>query len=339
MQVYEILSGKGVDGLQRGERDAPQPGRGQVCVRIKAVALNFRDLMIADGVYPGSSPNAVIPASDAVGEVMAVGEHVSRFKPGDRVVNNFFPDWQAGAPTPARTAATFGAASDGVLAEQVVFDEAALAFAPPQLDDAAAATLTCAGVTAWNAIFEAGRARPGDTVLLLGTGGVSVWGLQLAKAAGMRAIITSSSDDKLEKARALGADGTINYRSQPEWHDEVMRLTGGRGADVVLEVGGQDTMPRSLASANMGATISVIGGVGGFGASQIAPMDLIGGARHIAGIYVGSRQMLEDLAALVGVTGLVPVVDRVFGFDEVPAAYAHLKAGRHFGKVVIELAS
>lgn len=268
--------------------------------------------------------------------MIETGAGVTRLRAGDRVVTSYFPDWVEGAVTPEKTVFSLGANTDGVLAEEIVLHESALAHAPAGLGFVEAATLTCAGVTAWNAMFVEGKLKAGDTVLLLGTGGVSIWGLQLAKAADVQAIITSSSDDKLERARALGATATINYRKTPEWQEEVLKLTQGRGADLVLEVGGKGTLQRSIAATRTGGTVAIIGGVDGGFASEVQLLDLIAGARQLTGIFVGSRAMLEQLARCVETAGIKPVVDRVFSFDQAREAHSYLQqGGQHFGKVVI----
>lgn len=336
MKAYRIRSGAGIGTLESFERPSLALAAGQIRVRVRAVSLNFRDLMVADGSYSARPDALVVPASDAVGEIVEVGEGAGRWKVGDRVATSFFPHWLAGAPTAHTTRDAFGAIADGVLAEEIVVSEESVFAVPAHLDDAQAATLTCAGVTAWNAMFVEARLQPGASVLLLGTGGVSIWGLQLAKAAGLQAIITSSSDDKLARAQALGADATINYRTTPEWQDEVRRLTDGRGVDAVLEVGGQGTLQRSIDSAAIGGAISIIGGVSGFG-GEFNPFSLITGVKRLSGIFVGSRAMAEDLSRFVAVNKIAPVVDRVFGFDQAREAYRHLESGAHFGKVVIEV--
>ena len=336
MKAYQIKAGRQIAGLEQVQRSNPVPAAHEVHVRIHAVSLNYRDLMIADGKYLSTGDAPVIPCSDGAGEVIAVGAQVTRFRVGDRVTTSFFPDWVHGAPTPKNTANPLGALVDGVLAEELVLHEEALVAIPPHLSYAEAATLPCAGVTAWNALFVEGGLRAGDSVLLLGTGGVSVWALQLAKAAGLRTIITSSSDEKLERARTLGASATINYKTTPEWQDEVLRLTDGRGVELVLEVGGQGTLTRSIASVRMGGTVAIIGGVSGFG-GDFNPFALIGGAKRLSGIFVGSRSMLEDLNRFLSVTGIHPVVDRVFPFDDAREAYTHLEQAGHFGKLVIEV--
>lgn len=337
MQAYTITNGRNIASLARVAREPQALGPQDVRVRINAVSLNFRDLMVARGDYLQGSSAPVIPASDAAGEVIAVGAGVTRFAVGDRVMGAFFPDWIDGEATPATTRVAPGAATDGVLATERVFAESALVATPASLSDEQASTLPCAAVTAWNALFVAGRAKAGQTALFLGTGGVSIWGLQLAKAAGLRAIITSSSAEKLARAQAMGADGLINYRETPEWQVEVLRLTGGEGAHVVVEVGGEGTLARSVTAARMGGAVAVIGGVSGFAAVPVAPLALIAGAKRLEGIFVGSRKMLEDVARFVEVAGIKPVIDRVYEFDEAPAAFEHLASGGHFGKVVIRV--
>lgn len=337
MQAYQIQSGQKIAGLERVQRPSAPLAAHEVRVRVHAVSLNYRDLMIADGSYLSTGEGAAIPASDGAGEVIEVGAGVSRLRVGDRVAASFFPDWFDGAPTPSAASGALGAVADGMLAEEVVLHENAWVVIPAHMDYVEASTLPCAGVTAWNALFVEGGLRAGDSVLLLGTGGVSVWALQIAKAAGLRAIITSSSDEKLERARALGASATINYRSTPEWQDEVLRLTAGRGVDLVLEVGGQGTLSRSIGSTRMGGTIAIIGGVSGFG-GELDAFALIGGAKRLSGIFVGSRRMLDDLSRFTELAALRPVVDRVFPFLQAREAYAHLQQAGHFGKVVIEVA-
>ncbi|HEX8978960.1 MAG TPA: NAD(P)-dependent alcohol dehydrogenase [Parasulfuritortus sp.] len=337
MRIYKIHPGRGIDSLELHNVRPRTPGADEVRVRVRAASLNYRDLMVAKGTYLVSGDQAVVPMSDASGEVVEVGSAVTRFKTGDRVITSFFPNWIDGEPTPEKTAGALGAGADGVLAEELVLNERAFVRIPNGLDDVEASTLTCAGLTAWNSFFQSAHLRPGDSVLLLGTGGVSIWALQLAKAAGLRSIITSSNDAKLSRASALGADATINYRSNPEWQDEVLRLTDGRGVDLVMEVGGAGTFARSVSCTRMGGSVAVIGGVSGFG-GEFRPFDLIGGARKMIGIFVGNRTGLEQLVRFTDLAGIHPVVDRVFAFDEAREAYAHLESGQHFGKVVIRVA-
>lgn len=336
MKAYRIPHGGKIDGLQLHDIVERPLASHEVRVRMRAVSLNYRDLMVAEGVYPVTVDRPVIPCSDGAGDVIAVGSMVSRVKPGDRVAASFFPHWLDGKPDQGKYRSAHGGDIDGMLAREVTLHEDTLARMPDALDYVEAATLPCAGVTAWNAIFESADVRPGDTVLLLGTGGVSILALQLAKAAGLRVIITSSSDEKLARASALGADVTINYRTNPEWQDEVLRHTGGKGVEVVLEVGGKGTVNRSVASTAVGGSIAIIGGVSGFD-GELNPFTLALGAKHMVGIYVGSRSMLEQVAGFVAGAGIKPVVDRVFPFAEAKQAYRYLESGAHFGKVVIDV--
>jgi NADPH:quinone reductase-like Zn-dependent oxidoreductase len=334
MQAYQVISGRHGDALQRVERTTGAPAASEVRVRVKAVSLNYRDLMIARGDYPISTENPLIGVADGAGEVVEVGTHVTRFRVGDHVARQYFDGWIDGEPTPSKLEKVPGASVDGMLAEEVVVSEQTLVTAPPHLDFAEIATLGCAGVTAWNTLFVEGRIQPGHTVLLLGTGGVSIWALQLAKAAGLRVIITSSSDIKLERARALGADETINYRTTPEWQHEVARRTDGRGADLVVEVGGDGTLGRSVAATRAGGTVVLVGGVGGF-ATELEIMPLLIGNKRMTGISVGSRNMFDDLIRFVGMTQIRPVIDRIFPFEQAREAQAYLQSGSHFGKIVI----
>ncbi|QID19027.1 NAD(P)-dependent alcohol dehydrogenase [Nitrogeniibacter mangrovi] len=336
MQAYQLTAGQSFKSLTRIDLPAPTPGPNEVQVRVKAVSLNFRDLMIADGLYPVGSDAPVIPCSDGAGEVIAIGAGVTRFQVGDVVAGSFFPDWIGGEQTPAAVARSLGANMPGMLAEEVVLPESALVRAPAHMSAREAATLPCAALTAWRSMFEVGQLKPGQRVLLLGTGGVSIWALQMAHAAGLEAIITSSSDAKLAQARALGAAATINYRDTPEWQDEVLKLTGGNGVDLVVEVGGQGTLRRSINSTCMGGMTVIIGGVSGFG-GDFDPLGVILGARRMSGVFVGSRQMFEDMNRFLEISGLRPVIDRGFAFDDAAQAYEHLANGRHFGKVVIDV--
>jgi NADPH:quinone reductase-like Zn-dependent oxidoreductase len=335
MRAYQILPGDGIDGLQCVDTPGRELGIGEVRLRVHAVSLNYRDLMVASGNYLVNVDNPIVPCSDGAGEVIEVGHGVTRVQVGQRVAGAFFPHWIDGRTGPDKIRHALGGDIDGMLAEEVVLDEEALVRIPDSMSYVDAATLPCAGVTAWNAIFESSnRVQPGDTVLLLGTGGVSVLGLQLARAAGLNTIITSSSDAKLQRARELGAHHTINYRTTPEWQEEVLRVTDGAGAHVVLEVGGQGTINRSVASCAMGGSVAIIGGVSGFG-GEVNPATLLTGAKRLVGIFVGSRAMFEGLVRFAQATGLEPVVDRVFTFDQAQDAYRHMASGSHFGKVVI----
>lgn len=336
MKAYRISHGGKIDGLQLHDIIEHPLDLYEVRVGVKAVSLNYRDLMIAQGGYPVKNDKPIIPCSDGAGEVLAVGSSVTRVQPGDRVMASFFPNWLDGRADQNKIASALGGDTDGMLAEAVTLHENTLVKIPDQLSYPEAATLPCAAVTAWHGIIESFDVRPGDTVLLLGTGGVSILGLQLAKAAGLRAIITSSSDDKLARARELGADETINYRTTPEWQDEVLRRTNGKGVDVVLEVGGEGTINRSIAATAVGGTIVTIGGVSGFG-GEVNPRTLVTSVKRLAGIYVGSRAMLERTAGFIAGAGIKPVIGSVFPFAEAQEAYRHLESGAHFGKVVIDV--
>lgn len=337
MKTWRVQAGAQIEGLKLLDEPPAALGQGQVRLRVRAVSLNFRDLAIAQGWYPTAGKEPLVPGSDGVGEIIETGPGVSLFKSGDRVATSFFPDWVEGRMSMPRILTALGGGGAGTFAEEIVLPETALIRSPAHLDDAQAATLTCAGVTAWHALFHTGELPPGSTVLLLGTGGVSIWALQLAKAAGMRVIITSSSDAKLERARALGADATINYRTTPEWSLEARRLTGGEGVDMVLEVGGEKTVGQSVASVRPQGTVVIIGAVSGIGGG-IGPRTLIPGATRVQGIYVGSRRMHEELARFVALNRITPVVDRSFAFADTPEAYRHFQAGQHFGKVTIAVA-
>ena len=339
MKAYQLRSGDGISNLRIAELPTPVPAPHEVLIKTHAASLNYRDLMFARGDYINLQKDPLVPLGDGAGEVIAVGARVTRVKPGDRVIHSYFPDWIDGAPDPLKISGSFGTHFNGVLAESFIAHEAAVVRIPSYLSYAEAATLSCAGTTAWNALFVDGALKPGSTVLLQGTGGVSIIALQLAKAAGLRAIITSSSDEKLERARALGADATINYRKQPEWQEEARRLTDGRGVDLTVEVGGAGTLIHSLAATRLGGTVSIIGGLAGFGGTPIEPVALLRNYLRLSGFMVGSRVMLEDLLRFMESEQIRPVIDREFTFDEAPLAYEHLRAGRHFGKVVIQGAS
>jgi NADPH:quinone reductase-like Zn-dependent oxidoreductase len=307
----------------------PTPGWGEVLVAIKAVSLNYRDLLIAAGKYTHFAGDVIL-ASDAAGEVIAIGEGVTRFASGDRVMANFFQGWIDGDYQREHGKTSLGGAIPGVLTTARVFDQCGLVRVPDHLTYEEAATLPCAAVTAWHALADI---KPGDTVLVLGTGGVAIFGLQFARLRGARVIITSSSDDKLSKAVALGADATINYRTTPGWEQEVLRLTNGRGADNVLELGGAGTMAKSIASVRPGGQVSVIGVV--TGTTEPLNIGAILPNIRLQGIYVGSVAMFEEMNRAIALHQLRPVIDRVFAFEEAAKALQYLEAAQHFGKVVI----
>jgi NADPH:quinone reductase-like Zn-dependent oxidoreductase len=338
MRAYEIIAGSSsLEGLQRCERPEPTARATEILVRLRAASLNYRDLMIARGRYMGGPlTRATIPLSDGAGEVIGVGAAVTRFKLGQRVAGTFFRGWIDG-PAPRRPLAALGAPpADGVLAELAVFDEQDAVLVPEHLSWSEAASLSCAAVTAWRSLIDVGRLAPGETVLLQGTGGVSVFALQFAVLAGARVVLTSSSDAKLDHARALGAAVGINYRSKPEWEREVLAATDGRGADLVLDVGGAGTLGRSIGSVAIGGKIAMIGVLTG-GGDAGSPYGLLSKQASLHGIFVGSRAHFEHMNTAIATHGLRPIIDREFGFDEARAAYQHLESGAHFGKVVIVL--
>ena len=331
MKAYHLTAGGGIDGIDAVDLPDPEPGPGDVLIRVRATSLNYRDLMLA-----GRAREAVIPLSDGAGEVIGVGDGVSRWSAGDRVAGCFFPHWSDGGVTPAHQRDALGGAVDGMLAEQVVLPAESCVRLPSHMTDDEAATLPCAALTAWNAIFTQARLRPGQSVLLLGTGGVSIAGLQLARIGGVRTIITSSSDEKLARARELGADEAINYRAREDWEQAVLGLTGGRGVDLVLEVGGAGTFAQSMAATRIGGDVVLIGGLardGGDG--QEVP--LVGRNIRATRISVGSRAMFEDMNRALELREVHPVIDRVFEFGEAVDAYRYLESQAHFGKVVIRV--
>ncbi len=335
-RAVRTTGGTSIDALVFEEVAVPEPGPGEVLVAIRAVSLNFRDLAVVTGRYPRNAAEPTIIASDGAGEVIAVGPGVSAFEPGDRVAGSFFQKWISGPYARQYGASALGGAIDGVLTQFRVFDQEGLLRIPEHLSYQEAATLPCAGLTAWNALAPTGHVQAGDTVLLLGTGGVSIFGLQFAKLHGARVIITSSSDEKLERAKALGADETINYKTTPEWDKEVLRLTGGRGVDIVLEVGGGETFARSMNSVRASGQIAVIGVLSGVAGT--IPIGLIGiQTLSVRGIFVGSVAMFEDMNRAITAHNLRPVIDRVFPFEESLDALRYMQSAQHVGKIVISL--
>jgi NADPH:quinone reductase-like Zn-dependent oxidoreductase len=335
MRAIELAGGFGLDKLSLVERPDPLPGPGQVLVRVRAAALNYRDLLTVNGHYNRRQPLPLVPCSDAAGEVAAVGEGVSRVRPGDRVCSLFAQRWIAGPPSAEKLRWTLGGALDGVLAERVVLSAEGVVATPPHLSDEEAATLPCAALTAWSALVDEGSVRAGDTVVAQGTGGVSIFGLQLARLLGARVIITSSSDEKLARARALGAAEGVNYRAMPEWGDRVKELTAG-GADLVLEVGGAGTFAQSLRAVRPGGQVSLIGNLTGT-ATEVVLTSILMRRVRVQGILVGSRESFEAMNRAIALHRLRPVIDRVFPLAEARAAFEHMAAARHFGKIVIRL--
>lgn len=334
MKAYEIVSDGGIDALKLAERPTPQPGHGEVLVRMRASSLNYRDLLTVSDPVARGLPYPRIPNSDGAGEVVAVGPGMTRVRTGDRVAGCFFQRWEDGDITADGMASALGGAIDGVLAEEVVLSERAVVPIPDHMSFAEAATLPCAALTAWHGIVEKGGLKAGDTVLCIGTGGVSIFGLQIARMTGARAVVISSSDAKLERAKALGAWATVNYRTTPDWEKGVLEATGGKGVDHVLEVGGAGTLPRSIASTRISGHLALIGVLTG---GEISPALIFRNSLRVSGIYVGSRAMFERLNRAFTAADLKPVVDRTFSFDEAREAFHYLNAAGHFGKVVVEI--
>jgi NADPH:quinone reductase-like Zn-dependent oxidoreductase len=335
-QAVRTTGGMSIDQLVFHEVTVPEPGPGQVLVAIQAVSLNYRDLAVVTGRYPRDASQPTTIASDGSGQVIAVGDGVTAFKTGDRVVGSFFQKWISGPFAREYGASALGGGIDGVLTQYRVFHQEGLLRVPEHLSFEEAATLPCAGLTAWNALVPTAHVAAGDTVLLLGTGGVSIFGLQFAKLHGARVIITSSSDEKLARAKALGADETINYKTNPDWDKEVLRLTGGRGVDIVLEVGGGETFGRSVNSVRASGQIAVIGVL--TGVAGTIPIGLIGiQTLSVRGIFVGSVAMFEDMNRAITAHQLRPVIDRVFPFEQSTDALHLMQSAQHFGKLVIAL--
>jgi len=335
-QAVRTTGGTSIDQLVFDEVEVPEPRLGQVLVAMKAVSLNFRDLAVVTGRYPRDASQPTTIASDGCGEVTAVGDGVTAFETGDRVAGSFFQKWITGPFARQYGASALGGAIDGVLTQFRVFDQEGLLPIPKHFSYEEGATLPCAGLTAWNALVPTGHVQAGDTVLLLGTGGVSIFGLQFAKLHGARVIITSSSDEKLARAKALGADETINYKTTPDWDKEVLRLTGGQGADIVLEVGGGETFARSMNSVRASGQIAVIGVL--TGVAGTIPIGLIGiQTLSVRGIFVGSVAMFRDMNRAITANQLRPVIDRVFPFKQSADALRWMQSAQHFGKIVITL--
>lgn len=335
MKVFQVEGGWSRDNVRIGTRPEPLPGPGQVRLRMRASALNYRDLLVPERGYGSRMQDLpLIMLCDGVGVADAIGQGVTGIKEGDRLCPLFFQSWLAGDPDEARLARSLGVETDGTMAEFMVLDQAGVAPAPPHLSDEEAAAIPTAGVTAWRALVTEGRVKAGDTVLVQGTGGVSLFALQFAKLHGAFVIVTSSGDNKLERAKALGADAVINYRTTAGWGKRAREITGGKGLDHIVEVGGQGTLPESLRAIRPGGTISMIGVLAG--GTMDARIGLVV-TRHVRlqGITVGSRDDFAAMAGAITVSGLRPVVDRVFAFDELHPALDYLAGGQHFGKICI----
>lgn len=334
MKAYEIQK-FGLDGLILVDRPMPAPGANQVLVKMRAWSLNYRDWMTVTGRYNPRLKLPQIPLSDGAGEIVAIGSEVKTAKVGDRVTSAFFERWVSGEPTDEKARTALGAGRDGVLAEYVVLHEEGVLTIPDHLTYAEAATLPCAALTSWHALVVEGKVKAGDTVLTLGTGGVSIFALQFALLSGARVILTSGSDEKLARARRLGASETINYREQPEWGRQARQLAGGRGVDLVVELGGSGTFNQSIAAVKRGGTISLIGALAPAGGANLLPV-LMNNIR-VQGIFVGSREMFSSMNTAIERHRLRPVVDRIFAFEEIRDAFSLMESGGHFGKICIQL--
>jgi NADPH:quinone reductase-like Zn-dependent oxidoreductase len=336
MKYYCIDEEFGIDGLSLREKDDPRPGHKQVLVKMKAASINYRDILMIQGLYDPRLQRPRIPFSDGAGEVLEIGPDVHRWKVGDRVASTFFGDWRSGNVTYAGARSGRGGDIDGVLADYVLFEEEGLVEIPDHLSFGEGATLPCAGVTAWNAL-TAGGSLAGETVLTLGTGGVSIFAVQLAVASGMRVIGTSGHEAKLDRLKEMGVSHTINYRNNPQWEEEVLEATDGVGVDRVIEIGGAGTLARSIRATRIGGHVSLIGVLAGPNVEGNPFLPAVMKAIHIQGILVGSCAMFEAMNKAIALHRIKPVIDRTFSFDEVRQALKYQLGQAHFGKVVITI--
>ncbi len=335
MQAYEVRAATGLDGLVLNrDRPQPEPGHGEIVVRVRATSLNSRDQGVTRGIY-GYTRFPVIPLSDGAGEVAAVGPGVTEFKVGDRVAGTFFQTWTGGRMPHDASRNSLGGQLDGMLTEYALLPQRGAIGVPDHLSFEEAATLPCAALTAWHALIEAGHVKAGESVAVLGTGGVACFAIQFAKMHGAYVLATSSSDAKLARAKALGADVLINYKSTPDWDQAVLKATGGEGVDHVLEVGGANTLEKSMGAVRPGGSIYVIGSLAGAGA--INPRMINRKGMRLQGIHVGSREMFAAMNRAVALAKFRPVIDRAFAFEDARRAYEHQAAGGHVGKIVIKL--
>jgi NADPH:quinone reductase-like Zn-dependent oxidoreductase len=334
MKVYHLRLGASLQELEMVEHDTPRPGPQQVLVRMRAASLNYRDILVLTGKYPRPQQETIIPISDGAGEIVELGQSVRSCAIGDRIVPIFFQSWLRGDMAPGDGDSALGGSIDGVAAQYRVFDADRVLKYAPHLSFEEAATLPCAALTAWNGLHGPKPVSAGDTILTLGTGGVSLFALQFARAAGARVIVTSSSNAKLERARTLGADECINYVETPQWDEVVRKLTDGRGVDHVIETAGGATMLRSVGSTRRGGWIHVIGLIA---PGAIDPIHILLGGVTLRGTEVGSREMLAAMTRSITRSNIKPVIDRVFQFDDLPNAINYLQTGNHFGKIVISI--
>ena len=334
MKVAAVKKPGGPGNLIIEDRADPKPAVGEILVRIYASSLNYHDFVVVMGGIP--TDDGRIPMSDGAGEVVAVGEGVTKFKPGDKVVSLFFPNWQAGEIEAAGFASVPGDGADGFGAELVAAPETSFTRMPEGYSYQEAATLPCAALTAWRALMVEAKVKPGDWVLTQGTGGVSIFALQFAKAAGRRVISTSSSDEKLQRVKELGADHVINYKDTPDWGKAAKALTGGRGVDEVVEIGGPGTLAQSITASRPGGHISLIGVLTGV-SGEVPTAALFSLNITLSGITVGSRRHQEDMIAAIEANGIKPVLDKDFPLSEIAAAFAHQASQQHFGKITLSL--
>ena len=336
MKAYEIEQ-FGIDELRMVDRDEPSPDPGEVLVRLHAASLNYRDLMVVTGSYNPRMKVPAIPLSDGAGEIVALGEGVTKWKVGDGIMPIFAQRWFDGDPSDEKRKTSLGAGAqwDGVLREFGAFGEDSIVRIPEHLSYEEAATLPCSALTAWNALFESGNLKPGKTVLTLGTGGVSIFAVQFTKMAGARVFATSGSKEKIEKLSEFRVDGTVNYKDVEDWDKAAIEFTGKIGVDHVVEVGGAGTLPRSINATRIGGHVAMIGAL--TGAAGFNPVTVFMKSIRLQGIFTGSRRMFEDMNRAIEANKLKPVIDRVFEFDEAGEALRHMESGSHFGKIVIKI--
>ncbi len=336
MRAMRLEGAFGLENLKPVTLDKPEPGPGQVLVKLKSACINYRDLAIVSG-YGGNYPLPFVPLSDGAGEIEAVGAGVTRVSKGDRVAPLFFQGWQAGEPTPYSLATSLGGPLDGCAEEYLCLSAEGVSKIPARLSYEEAACLPCAGLTAWRALVSEGQIKAGDTVLVQGTGGVSIFALQFAKAAGAEVIVTSSSDAKLERAKALGADHLVNYKATPDWASEARRLTGGRGVDHIVEVGGAETLQQSIMAARLGGRIAVIGLLSGL-MKDVNVAAIFSQNLTIKGITVGNREQFDAMVRAIDRNAIKPMIDAHYGLEDLPDALTHMQGASHFGKIVIDIA-
>jgi NADPH:quinone reductase-like Zn-dependent oxidoreductase len=339
VKTYEIATRDGKNILVLAGRDEPRLGPRQVLVRVRAVSLNYRDLIVLSGMLGPVSKPDLVPVSDGAGEVVQVGSDTTRWKPGDRVAPIFRQRWLSGSYVLTDSTSDLGGGVDGVLTEYIALDEEGLVELPAHLSFEEGATLPCAAVTAWNAVVTRGKMRAGETVVVQGSGGVALFALQFAKASGARVIATTSSREKAERLKMLGADEVINYTTSPDWASEVLKFTAGRGAEVVIDSGGPGTWSRSIGAAAVGGRVLLVGLLTGIDESQSGPvfMPIFMRETIVTSVHVGSRAIFEDMNRVIAHHRLHPIIDKVFSFDQAQQAYDYLGTGAHFGKVVISV--